>query len=116
MELKGRKTLVLGAGQSGLTAARFLAVRGAVVAHHDKKPVGEWPEAAGALKEDLGVGLIDGAIPTWLLDQIDLVVISPGVPTGVIPATGVAKSCPSENPKSNAPKWPTPESTSTRFK
>ena len=32
------------------------------------------------------VGLIDGNIPSWLLDQIDLVVISPGVPTSVIPA------------------------------
>jgi UDP-N-acetylmuramoylalanine-D-glutamate ligase len=32
------------------------------------------------------VGLISGDLPSWLLDQIDLVVISPGVPTNTIPA------------------------------
>jgi UDP-N-acetylmuramoylalanine--D-glutamate ligase len=31
------------------------------------------------------VGLISGDPPSWLLDQIDLVVISPGVPTNAIP-------------------------------
>ena len=86
MELKGRKTLVLGAGRSGMAAARFLAERGAVVALHDKKDVEQWPEAAKALKAELGVGLIGGQLPSWLLDQIDLVVISPGVPTNTIPA------------------------------
>ncbi len=30
--------------------------------------------------------MIDGNLPSWLLDQIELVVISPGVPTNVIPA------------------------------
>ena len=30
--------------------------------------------------------LISGDLPSWLLDQIDLVVISPGVPTNTIPA------------------------------
>ena len=86
MELKGRKTLVLGAGRSGMAAARFLAERGAVVALHDKKDVEQWPEAAKGLKAELGVGLIGGQLPSWLLDQIDLVVISPGVPTNTIPA------------------------------
>ena len=32
-----------------------------------------------------GVGLIGGDAPSWLLDQIDLVVVSPGVPTKNIP-------------------------------
>ncbi len=86
MELKGRKTLVLGAGRSGMAAARFLAERGAIVALHDKKEVEQWPEAAKNLKDEFGVGLIGGQLPSWLLDQIDLVVISPGVPTNTIPA------------------------------
>jgi UDP-N-acetylmuramoylalanine--D-glutamate ligase len=38
------------------------------------------------LKEENGVALIGGDLPSWLLDQIDLVVISPGVPTNSIPA------------------------------
>ena len=85
LEIAGRKTLVLGAGRSGVASAAFLAARGAVVALHDKKPVEEWSEAARSLKERK-VGLIAGDLPSWLLDQIDLVVISPGVPTNSIPA------------------------------
>lgn len=86
MEVAGRKTLVLGAGKSGIASARFLADRGAVVALHDRKPVEEWSDPARSLKETHKVGLIGGDIPSWLLDQIDLVVISPGVPTNTIPA------------------------------
>ncbi|MGC2238460.1 MAG: UDP-N-acetylmuramoyl-L-alanine--D-glutamate ligase [Pyrinomonadaceae bacterium] len=86
MEVKDKKTLVLGAGKSGVASARFLAQRGGTVALHDKKPVENWSEAARSLKEKFGVGLIDGNLPSWLLDQIDLVVISPGVPTNSIPA------------------------------
>lgn len=85
MELLGKKTLVLGAGKSGVESARFLRERGAVVALHDRKPIAEWTDEAKSLKEQ-NVGLMDGQIPSWLLDQIELVVISPGVPTNTIPA------------------------------
>lgn len=85
MELLGKKTLVLGAGKSGVASARFLAARGATVALHDKKEIENWSEEARSLKNEK-VGLITGQIPSWLLDQIDLVVISPGVPTNTIPA------------------------------
>lgn len=86
MIIEGKKALVLGAGKSGIEAAKFLAARGAVVALHDRKPVEEWSEAARSLKDSHNVGLMGGDIPSWLLDQIDLVVISPGVPTNTIPA------------------------------
>lgn len=85
MHLEGRKSLVLGAGKSGVSSAKFLAARGAIVALHDKKPLENWTEAARSLKSQ-NIGLIDGQIPSWLLDQIDLVVISPGVPTNIVPA------------------------------
>lgn len=91
MNLEGRKSLVLGAGKSGIAAAKFLAARGAVVALHDKKEIAKWSEEARSLKENFGVGLIDGNLPSWLLDQIDLVVISPGVPTNSIPARYVER-------------------------
>ena len=77
--------MVLGAGKSGVACARFLRERGAVVALHDRKPIAEWTDEAKSLKEQ-NVGLMDGQIPSWLLDQIELVVISPGVPTNTIPA------------------------------
>ncbi len=85
MKIEGRKTLVLGAGKSGVTSAKFLAECGATVALHDEKPQEEWTDEARSLKNK-NIGLIDGQIPSWLLDQIDLVVISPGVPTNTIPA------------------------------
>ncbi len=86
MELRGRKTLVLGAGRSGVEASKFLADNGAVVALHDNLDLDKWTEAASSLKSSHAVGLLTGQIPSWLLDQIDLVVISPGVPTNSIPA------------------------------
>jgi UDP-N-acetylmuramoylalanine--D-glutamate ligase len=91
MELAGRKALVLGAGKSGIASARFLREGGATVALHDKKPVDEWSDEARSLKESNKVGLLSGEIPSWLLDQIDLVVISPGVPTNTIPARYVER-------------------------
>ncbi|MFN2501505.1 MAG: UDP-N-acetylmuramoyl-L-alanine--D-glutamate ligase [Pyrinomonadaceae bacterium] len=92
MEIKGRKALVLGAGKSGVASATFLAERGAVVALHDKKAVDEWTLAARSLKTSHNVGLISGALPSWLLDQIDLVVISPGVPTNSLPVRYVDRN------------------------
>jgi UDP-N-acetylmuramoylalanine--D-glutamate ligase len=84
MELAGKKVLVIGAARSGIASARFLAKRGAVVALNDQKPLEKWDEAALALKAE-GVGLIAGEVPMWLLDQLELVVVSPGVPTKSIP-------------------------------
>ncbi len=84
MEIAGRKALVIGAARSGIASARFLAQRGATVALNDRKPLSEWSKEALDLKTE-GVGLVEGDPPSWLLDQIDLVVVSPGVPTKSIP-------------------------------
>ena len=84
MEVTGRKVLVIGAARSGIASARFLMARGAVVALHDQKPVEKWSDEALKLKE-IGVGLVPGEVPTWLLDQLELVVVSPGVPATIIP-------------------------------
>ncbi len=86
MDLAGKKCLVLGAGKSGVASARFLAERGATVALHDTKEIENWPDSARSLKETHNVGVISGQLPSWLLDQIELVVISPGVPTNTLPA------------------------------
>jgi UDP-N-acetylmuramoylalanine--D-glutamate ligase len=84
LEIAGRKVLVIGAARSGIASARFLAQHGAIVALNDRKPLAEWPGEALELKA-IGVGQVEGDPPSWLLDQIDLVVISPGVPTKAIP-------------------------------
>jgi UDP-N-acetylmuramoylalanine--D-glutamate ligase len=82
--LRGKKVLIVGAARSGVGAARFLVGQGAVVALTDQKPIEKWTPEALALK-DLGVGLLPGEPPSWLLDQLDLVVVSPGVPATIIP-------------------------------
>jgi UDP-N-acetylmuramoylalanine--D-glutamate ligase len=82
--LSGKKVLIIGAARSGIAAARFLAAQGAVVALTDQKPIEKWTPEATGLKES-GVGLLPGEPPSWLLDQLDLVVVSPGVPATIIP-------------------------------
>jgi UDP-N-acetylmuramoylalanine--D-glutamate ligase len=84
VELKGKKVLIIGAARSGVAAARFLMDRGAIVALNDQKPIEKWSAEALTLKE-VGVGLLPGEPPSWLLDQIELVVVSPGVPATIIP-------------------------------
>src|SRR5437764_3557912 len=84
MKLAGRKALVIGAARSGIASARFLAQRGAIVALSDRKPLTEWSPDALALKSE-GVGQFAGDPSALLLDQVDLVVVSPGVPTKGIP-------------------------------
>ena len=84
MEVADKKVLIIGAARSGVAAAKFLVDRGAIVALNDQKPLDKWSAEALALKET-GVGLLPGEPPSWLLDQLDLVVVSPGVPATIIP-------------------------------
>jgi UDP-N-acetylmuramoylalanine--D-glutamate ligase len=83
-DLNFKKVLVIGAARSGAAAAKFLAARGAIVALNDRKPLDEWTAEARSLKSEK-IALLAGDVPSWLLDQIDLVVLSPGVPTKSIP-------------------------------
>jgi UDP-N-acetylmuramoylalanine--D-glutamate ligase len=85
MELDGKKVLVIGAGRSGVASARFMAARGALVVLNDRKEFIDWSNEALALKGEGVVKLLAGDVPSWLLDQIELVVVSPGVPTKGIP-------------------------------
>jgi UDP-N-acetylmuramoylalanine--D-glutamate ligase len=67
------RVMVYGLGLSGRAAARFLLARGAGVVGVDEKP---------AEKLDLGdlAGRIELAAPSALPENLDLVVVSPGVP------------------------------------
>jgi UDP-N-acetylmuramoylalanine--D-glutamate ligase len=84
LEVAGKKVLIIGAARSGIACAKFLATQGAVVALNDQKPFEKWSVEAQALK-NLGIGCVSGDVPGWLLDNIDLVVVSPGVPSKGIP-------------------------------
>jgi UDP-N-acetylmuramoylalanine--D-glutamate ligase len=84
LEVEGKKVLIIGAARSGIACAKFLATRGATVALNDQKPFADWSPEAQALKSE-GIGCIAGEVPGWLLDNIELVVVSPGVPIKSIP-------------------------------
>jgi UDP-N-acetylmuramoylalanine--D-glutamate ligase len=78
--LSGREVVVLGAGKSGLAAARLLQRHGARVSVLDAQPEGSLAEAlaelkaqGAALRAGLGLAALDLGTPA-------LVVVSPGVP------------------------------------
>lgn len=79
MDLKNKRVLVVGAGKSGIAAARFLLARGAKVTVSDSRSAaalaGEMPGLldAGIMVEAGGHGLLT-------FRRQDLIVISPGVP------------------------------------
>ena len=83
MTSMGGITLVLGAGASGLAAARLLAHAGERVRLADEKSLPALPEALGAV--DCRVGAFDAA---WL-EGVTRVVVSPGVP----PTSAAHRAC-----------------------
>jgi UDP-N-acetylmuramoylalanine--D-glutamate ligase len=78
IELANRHALVLGLGASGLSMARWLSTRGAVVRVADSR---DSPPFASRLRGELpAVELHTGAFRFESLDDIDLMAVSPGVP------------------------------------
>ncbi|MGZ5079519.1 MAG: UDP-N-acetylmuramoyl-L-alanine--D-glutamate ligase [Usitatibacter sp.] len=76
-EWKGRHVLVLGLGDTGISAIRWLAKRGALLGAADSRAA---PPALGALRDerpDLRPHL--GAFEESLLEGVDTVVASPGI-------------------------------------
>ncbi len=73
-----KKTLVIGAGKSGVAAANHLAERGTPVVLADSKPQPELPyELDGRVERAFG------REDTGLLDDVGEIVLSPGVPAGL---------------------------------
>lgn len=83
LDLKGRKVLVLGLGDTGLSMTRWLALRGADVRVADSRPV---PSHAAVLGREMpGVRLQAGAFSEDTLGDVDLVAISPGIDRREVP-------------------------------
>ncbi|AAZ96070.1 UDP-N-acetylmuramoylalanine-D-glutamate ligase [Thiobacillus denitrificans ATCC 25259] len=78
LQLSGRKVLVLGLGDTGLSCARWLSVHGADVSVADSR---EAPPHAARLAETLPqVALFTGPFEAAHLAAADMLVLSPGVP------------------------------------
>ncbi|MGB8331081.1 MAG: UDP-N-acetylmuramoyl-L-alanine--D-glutamate ligase [Polyangiales bacterium] len=79
MELSRKKVMVLGLGQSGLAVVRFLTAHGARVRVSDQRDAAALG-AAATEAEALGAQLYLGGHPDGAFDDLDLIVVSPGVP------------------------------------
>ncbi|HTP42144.1 MAG TPA: UDP-N-acetylmuramoyl-L-alanine--D-glutamate ligase [Nitrospiria bacterium] len=77
-----KRALVVGAGRSGVAVAKALVALGASVVVTDRKPEGELGADVAALRR-LGVNVAVGAHSPELLAGVELVVVSPGVPSDV---------------------------------
>jgi len=86
VELKGRKVVVLGLGDTGLSMARWLARRGASVRVADSRA--RPPHAARLARELPRVPLAAGAFDDATLQGADLVAISPGLDRRAAPIAG----------------------------
>ncbi|MBT8466511.1 MAG: UDP-N-acetylmuramoyl-L-alanine--D-glutamate ligase [Myxococcales bacterium] len=71
--------MVVGLGESGLAVVRFLTARGALVRVNDQRDLAELG-AAAAEAEALGAELVLGGHPESAFENLDLIVVSPGVP------------------------------------
>ncbi|HHY82701.1 MAG TPA: UDP-N-acetylmuramoyl-L-alanine--D-glutamate ligase [Clostridiales bacterium] len=80
MELNGRTVLVVGLARSGVSAARLLYEMGAQVLVSDRKSEADIMDAVNELKSHTDCEFYLGQDPDHLVDQVDLIVISPGVP------------------------------------
>jgi UDP-N-acetylmuramoylalanine--D-glutamate ligase len=73
------RALVVGLAREGTALTRFLAERGALVTATDVKPAGALAQNVASLA-DLTVTYALGGHPLMLLDGVDMVFVSPGVP------------------------------------
>lgn len=81
MDLKGKKALVFGAGISGIGAARLLlGVPADVVLYDGNKNLNE-EELRGKLPQSEHLSIVLGELSDELIQGLDLVILSPGVPT-----------------------------------
>jgi UDP-N-acetylmuramoylalanine--D-glutamate ligase len=74
----GKRVLVVGAGKSGTAAARFCANRGAHVIVSDRRGASELMSASDAVRPDIEWELGGHVAESFL--NVDLIVVSPGVP------------------------------------
>lgn len=76
---QGKKVLILGAARQGVATLRYLIKNGAVLTVNDIKPATEFNELMQQFKNQ-DVNWVFGSHPLTLLDNIDYVVVSGGVP------------------------------------
>lgn len=79
-EYKGKKALIIGMAKSGIAAACLLSQLGSEVTIYDAKTKEEFPEGYFDRLENIAYRDMLGKDPMSILEDIDLLVLSPGVP------------------------------------
>jgi len=91
---QGKTVLVVGAARQGLSATRFLATHGSAVILNDARPEDLFLEHINSL-QDLPINFVFGSHPLSLLDQVDGICVSGGVPLSIpLIKTAVEKGFP----------------------
>lgn len=83
MELKDKKVLVFGTGLSGIGAAALLYKKGAELIIYDGNMKTNPEQVKEKLGEDISARILIGDLPEAVMDELDLAVLSPGVPTDI---------------------------------
>lgn len=84
-ELKGKKVLVFGSGISGVGAVKLLEAVGADVVLYDGNENLQEEKIREKLPENARCSIVLGALLDELIESLDLVVMSPGVPLDIAP-------------------------------
>lgn len=80
MKLSGKKVLVAGSGISGVGAVKLLAKLGADIILYDENEKLKKEEIKDKLPEGIHIDIILGKLDEKILEQVELMVISPGIP------------------------------------
>ena len=83
MNLQGKKVLVFGTGKSGIGAADLLKQTGAHVILFDGNEKTDKAAVLNKLANAQNVEIYAGELPEEVVNNLDLVVLSPGVPTDI---------------------------------
>lgn len=83
MDLKDKKVLVFGSGKSGIGAADLLGAEGARPVIYDGNEKTDREQVLGKTAGIYPVDFYAGELPEEVLESLDLVVLSPGVPTDI---------------------------------
>ena len=81
LELKDKRVLVVGSGISGIGAVRALIHVGAVPVLFDTNEKLDPEEVKAKLEKDIRVEVVLGTLPEETEQSVELVILSPGVPT-----------------------------------
>ena len=76
---QGKKVLILGAARQGLATLRYLLKNGASLTVNDIQPAEEFKDLVDKLK-DQGIRWVFGEHPLSLLNDVDLIIVSGGIP------------------------------------